>query len=190
MQETPNRLYTYEDYLKLNDGNQYELIGGELILVPSPQAAHQKAGRKLVQIIGLFIDKNNLGELFYAPFDVILSDKDKPQPDIMFISKERLNIITQKGVHGAPDLIIEILSPSTGSLDKVRKSKLYYTHGVKEYWIVDPNDKSVQMFTRGKNNWNLYESYDTNQTLLSPLLPGLEIPLNEIFTGEYDNITQ
>lgn len=190
MQETPGRLYTYEDYLKLNDDNQYELIGGELFLVPSPQAAHQKASRKLVQIIGVFIDQNNLGELFHAPFDVILSDKDKPQPDIMFISKERLNIITQKGIRGAPDLVIEILSPATGSLDKVAKSKLYYTHGVKEYWIVDPVSKTVQVFISGDKNWNLFESYGTNQNLLSPLLPGLKLPLNEIFTGEYDNIPQ
>ena len=182
--------YTYEDYLKINDDKQYELIGGELILVPAPQAAHQEVSINLVYAILDFIRKNKLGKLFHAPFDVILSDKDKPQPDIVFISKERLNIIAKDGVHGAPDLVVEILSPSTGSLDKVEKSKLYYTHGVQEYWIVDPISKAVQVFTRGEKNWNLFESYSTNQTLLSPLLPGLEITLNDIFTGEYDNVTQ
>jgi len=158
-------------------------------LVPAPQAAHQEVSTNLVYTISDFIRKNKLGKLFHAPFDVILSNKDKPQPDIMYISNERLNIIAKDGVHGAPDLVIEILSPSTGSLDKVRKSKLYYTHGVKEYWIVDPIYKAVQVFIRGDKNWNLFESYDINQILLSPLLPGLEIQLNDIFTGEYDSNT-
>lgn len=184
------QLYTYADYLKINDDNQYELIGGELILVPAPQAAHQEVSTNLIYALLDYIRKNKLGKLFHAPFDVVLSETDKPQPDILFISKERLNIISQKGVCGAPDLVVEILSPSTGSMDKVEKSKLYYTHGVKEYWIVDPISKAVQVFTRGEKNWNLFEAYSANQTLLSPLLPGLEIQLNDIFTSEYDNIAQ
>ncbi len=184
------QLYTYEDYLKINDDNRYELIGGELLLVPAPKTIHQEASRKLIQIIGVFIDQQKLGKLFHAPTDVVLSEMDKPQPDILFISANRLDIITEDYIKGAPDLVIEILSPSTSSLDKVRKSKLYYRYGVKEYWIVDPNDKSVQVFTRGEKNWNLFEAYGANQTLLSPLLPGLEIQLNDIFTDEYDNIAQ
>jgi Uma2 family endonuclease len=181
MQETPDRLYTYEDYLKINDDNQYELIGGELILVPAPLTIHQHISRKLIQIIGSFIDDNNLGELYGAPTDVLLTEKDKPQPDIMYISKNRLDIVTEKNIQGAPDLVIEILSPSTSRFDKVKKSRLYYAHGVKEYWIIDPIDKAVQVFTSGEKNWNLVEAYDEDDILLSSLLPGLEIKLKDIF---------
>ncbi|MCL6635186.1 MAG: Uma2 family endonuclease [Peptococcaceae bacterium] len=127
------------------------------------------------------IDNNNLGELFFAPTDVLLTEKDKPQPDIMFISKERLDIITDNYIQGAPDLVIEIMSSSTVKWDRVKKSRLYYTHGVREYWIVDPDAKVVEIFTPGEKNWNLFQSYDAEEILLSPLLPGLEIHLKDIF---------
>jgi len=173
--------YTYEDYLKINDDNQYELIGGELILVPAPQTIHQWISGELFVEISNFIRKNKLGKLFHAPFDVILSDKDKPQPDILFISANRLDIITEDNIKGAPDLIIEILSPSTASRDKVEKSRIYYKYGVKEYWIVDPEAKVVQVFTPGEKNWILHEAYNNDEILVSPLLPGLQINLVDAF---------
>lgn len=174
--------YTYDDYLKLDDDNRYELIGGELVLVPAPRTIHQRISVKLFKILISYIDNNNLGELLYAPTDVLLTEKDKPQPDIMFISKERLDIITDNYIQGAPDLVIEILSPSTGKWDRVKKSRLYYAHGVKEYWIVDPDDMVIEVFTPGEKNWNLFQSYDAEEILLSPLLSGLEIQLKDIFT--------
>ncbi|KJS17669.1 MAG: restriction endonuclease [Peptococcaceae bacterium BRH_c4b] len=181
MQETPNKLYTYEDYLKINDDNQYELIGGELILVPSPRATHQEVSTNLVYAILDFIRKNKLGKLFHAPFDVVLSETEKPQPDILFISANRLDIITEYNIKGAPDLVIEILSPSTASRDKVEKSRLYYKYGVKEYWIVDPDAKVVEVFTPGEKKWILHEAYRNDEILVSPLLPGLQINLVDIF---------
>jgi Uma2 family endonuclease len=181
MQETPNKLYTYEDYLKIDDDNQYELIGGELILVPAPKTIHQRVKGRLVWFITNFVRNNNLGEVYDAPTDVVLSETEKPQPDILFISANRLDTITEDNIKGAPDLVIEILSPSTASLDKVKKSKMYYNHGVKEYWIVDPIAKAVQVFTPGEKNWNLVESYDKDGILTSPLLPGLQINLVDVF---------
>ncbi|GBF33788.1 hypothetical protein DCCM_2899 [Desulfocucumis palustris] len=181
MQETPNKLYTYEDYLKIDDDNQYELIGGELILVPSPKSIHQIISLELAATLRDYVRKNKLGRVITAPLDVVLSETDKPQPDILFISTNRLDIITEDNIKGAPDLVIEILSPSTASRDKVQKSKMYYNHGVKEYWIVDPSAKAVQVFTPGEKNWNLFESYDTDGVLTSPLLPGLEINLKNVF---------
>lgn len=179
--ETTGRLYTYEDYLKINDDNQYELIGGKLILVPAPRIIHQKIKLRLVRLIANFIDENDLGEVLDAPTDVVLTEKDKPQPDILFVSKERLNIITEMNVQGAPDLVIEVLSPSSGKWDKVEKSKLYYKHGVKEYWIVDPVLEVVEVFAPGEKNWNLFHAYNMDDTLTSPLLIGLEIQLRGIF---------
>jgi Uma2 family endonuclease len=175
------QLYTYEDYLKINDDNQYELIGGELILVPAPKTVHQEVSTNLIYAISDFIRKNKLGKLFHAPTDVVLSETEKPQPDIFYISANRLDIITEDCIKGAPDLVIEVLSPSTASRDRVEKSRIYYKFGVKEYWIVDPAAKVIEVFISGEKNWNRVEAYDKDEILVSPLLPGLQIELKSIF---------
>ncbi len=181
--ETSGRLYTYEDYLKIDDNNQYELIGGNLILVPAPKTIHQEISGKIYRKVADFVDHNNLGKVFYAPMDVLLTEKDKPQPDILFVSKERLHIITEANIQGAPDLVIEILSPSTSKWDKVEKSKLYYKHGVQEYWIVDPDGKVIEIFMPGEKNWILFQAYDDDDILTSPFLSGLEISLKDILSS-------
>jgi len=181
--EKAGRLYTYDDYLKIDDDKQYELIGGKLILVPAPRTIHQRINRKLSGFIGSFVDKNNLGEVLCAPTDVLLSETEKPQPDILFISKEHLDIITEMNIQGTPDLVVEILSPSTGKYDKVEKSKMYYKYGVKEYWIVDPDIKVIEILIPGERNWNLFQAYNGDDILMSPLLNGLEIQLKDIFNS-------
>lgn len=173
--------YTYADYVKINDDRQYELIGGKLLLVPAPKTGHQRISFNLVMALSGYIRRNNLGTLFYAPVDVVFSETDKPQPDILFIDRERLDIITENYINGPPDLIIEILSPTTAGRDRVQKSHLYYTHGVKEFWLVDPDIKVVEVFTHGERCWNLDGAYGDGDVLHSPLL-GLEIELKSIFT--------
>lgn len=181
--ETSNRLYTYEDYLKLNDDNQYELIGGELIVVPAPKTIHQRLSHRLNRLLSDFVISNDIGEVMYAPIDVVLNENNKPQPDILYIAKHRLNIIKEKYIDGAPDLVVEILSPSTINRDRVEKSRLYYTHGVREYWLVDPDAGIVEVFTHGEKNWNLSGAYCKEEILSSPLLKGLKINLKNIFKG-------
>lgn len=180
--ETTERIYTYDDYLKIDDDKQYELIGGKLILVPAPRTIHQIISLELAATLLDHVRKNKLGRIITAPTDVLLSPTEKPQPDILFISKERLDIITEMNVQGAPDLVVEILSPSTSKKDRVEKSRMYYKHGVKEYWIVDPDGKFIEVFVPGEKNWNLFQSYDDEDTLTSPLLTGLEIQLRDIFS--------
>src|SRR3989338_9619208 len=116
--------YTYEDYLKTSDDKQYELIDGELLMTPSPVPNHQRISRKLEFILEKFVTENNLGEIFDAPCDVYLDDENVIQPDILFISKDRLNIIGEKNIQGAPDMTIEILSEATAHRDLVKKKRL------------------------------------------------------------------
>nr|WP_052292949.1 Uma2 family endonuclease [Desulfofarcimen acetoxidans] len=113
--------------------------------------------------------------------DVLLSNTEKPQPDILFISKERINIITEMNIKGAPDLVVEILSPSTAANDRTDKSRMYYRHGVREYWIVDPDIQCIEIYVSGETNWNLYQAFNVNEVLTSPLFPGLEIIMKEVF---------
>ncbi|CAD7772607.1 MAG: Putative restriction endonuclease [Candidatus Methanoperedenaceae archaeon GB50] len=117
--------YTYEDYAKLPEGAPYQLIGGELIMTPTPTPYHQIVSRKIVPLLVQHVEKNDLGEVFYSPIDVYLTEEDTFQPDIIFISKERFNIIGETKIESAPDLIIELLSPATAYYDLGRKYEVY-----------------------------------------------------------------
>ena len=174
-------LCTYEDYLKINDDNQYEIIGGKLIMVPAPRTMHQRVKGNIFWFLKDYIRKNDLGVILDAPTDVILSETEKPQPDILFVSKERLDIITEQNVQGAPDLVIEILSPSTAKYDRTEKSRAYYNHGVKEYWIVDPDIMCIEIFVSGESNWNLYKAFSINDVLTSSVLVAFYVEVKELF---------
>lgn len=174
--------YTYEDYLKTPDDKRYELINGELLMTPSPIPNHQRISGKLEFMVRKFITENNLGEVFDAPCDVYLDNENVVQPDILFISKERLNIIGEKNIQGAPDLVIEIISENSVYRDMVQKKKLYARFRVKEYWIVIPDEKEIEVYILKDNTYQLYQTYGKADTLESPALKGLKIVLKEIFS--------
>ena len=134
---------TYEDYCATPDDQRYELLNGELMRLPTPNMAHQRVLGRLGIRLSQFTQEHGLGELFLAPFDVVLSDTDVAEPDLLFISRAREHTLTDENVRGAPDLVIEILSPSTADRDLGYKHDLYGRHGVLEYWVVDPMTKTV-----------------------------------------------
>ncbi|MBX2819393.1 MAG: Uma2 family endonuclease, partial [Rhodothermaceae bacterium] len=134
-QRTMQALLTYEDYCQIpSDENRYEVIDGALFMSPSPVERHQRIFTHLIIRLGRFAEESGLGRLYGAPFDVILSDHNVVQPDLLFVSKERLSIITEKNVQGAPDLVVEILSPSTADYDRGVKRRFYAAHGSREFW--------------------------------------------------------
>ena len=172
---------TYADYLETSDDERYELLNGELILSPSPKEIHQYISSILHIMIGTFVRERSLGKVYYSPFDVVLSDTNVVQPDILFISNERADIITPDNVQGAPDLVVEILSPATAERDRTVKLDLYATHGVKEYWIVDPDAKTVTVLLRGEGSFEVGGIYGEGETLRSPTLAGFTFDLDAIF---------
>ena len=173
---------TYEDYLNTPDDERYELINGELIMSPSPRWAHQEADMEIGSILHTFVKRHNLGVVCSAPFDVVLSDTDVVQPDLLFVSRERLHIITENNIQGAPDLAVEILSPSTSARDRGYKRDLYAKHGVKEYWQVDTDAKRITVLSlNAHGDYDVVAVYGVGQTLASPLLPGFALNLDEIF---------
>lgn len=173
--------YTYEDYLKTPKDKRYELIDGELLMTPSPIPNHQRISGKLEFVVRKFVTENNLGEVFYAPCDVYLDDENVVQPDILFISKERLDIIGDKNIQSAPDIVIEIISENSVYRDMVQKKRLYARFGVKEYWIVIPEEKEVEVYILKGEAYQLYKTYTKVDILESPSLKGLKIGLKEIF---------
>lgn len=173
--------YTYEDYLKTPEDERYELIEGELLMTPAPIPRHQRISRELEFELLRFVKANDLGEVIYAPCDVYLDNENVVQPDILFISKERLNIIGEKNIQGAPDIVIEIISENTAYRDLVQKKKLYARFGVKEYWIVIPGEELIEVHILKDNIYMLYKTYSKNDTLESPYLRDLKIGLKNIF---------
>ena len=182
----PRIKFTYEDYKSLpeSETKRYELLGGELALVPSPPVYHQRVLGNLMFVLYRFAKEWNLGEVYHAPLDVVLGEGDERegvQPDIFFVSKERSQIIAEEEIRGAPDLVVEIISPGTAERDRGYKKTLYARRRVKEYWIVDPKEKAVEVYTLGKKGFELVKAYKAGEVLMSPFLEGLEIDLNEVF---------
>ena len=171
---------TYADYLNLPGGERYELLDGELVLVASPSEPHQRASKRLTRQL-LAVEDRGLGQIYVAPFDVVLSDTEVVQPDLMFISQERGDIITHANVQGAPDLAVEILSPSTANRDWTRKREMYARHGVKEFWIVDPEARIVWVMLLQDGDFELTGVYGEGQSFSSTILEGFTIDLNETF---------
>ncbi|HAA90565.1 MAG TPA: Uma2 family endonuclease [Peptococcaceae bacterium] len=182
----PDIKFTYEDYKSLpeSETKRYELLKGELVMVPSPPEYHQRISGNLEFILRMFVKERGLGYVYDAPLDVVLGEgegREVVQPDIFFITKERAGIITGEEIRGAPDLVIEIISPGTEDRDCHYKKTLYARHGVKEYWIIDPKAKTVEVFTLGEKGFELVRGYKADEVVRSPLLESLEVDLKEVF---------
>lgn len=173
--------YTYEDYSRLPEGVSCQLIGGELIMTPSPGKRHQHILLELAILFKAFLSVKDMGELAVAPRDVYLSPQETYQPDILFIARERLEISAEDKVNGAPDLVVEILSPSTAYYDLKKKFKAYEKYGVKEYWIVDPEDQSIEIFVLVEGKFKLAVREERTGEVASIQLQGLSIELANLF---------
>ena len=176
----PKPKLTYEDYASLPDDERCELIDGELMPMPSPKKIHQRLILDLSWILRR-LEEMGLGELFIAPFDVILSATNVVQPDLVFVSSARAHIITEDNIRGAPDLVVEILSPSTAGYDRTTKRNLYARHGVGEYWLIDPYAKTATVLILGANGYDTHAVYGEGDTLTSPTLPGFALNLSDLF---------
>jgi len=179
--DLPRKL-TYEDYVLIpEDGRRHEILDGEHYVTPAPFVRHQLISSNLHSLLGPFIRKQRLGKLLAAPTDVLFSPHDIAQPDLFFISSERQGILTEPNVQGAPDLVIEILSKRTRRRDERLKLERYDLCGVLEYWIVDPQRQGAKVYRRDDGRLRLAATLSVGDALTTPLLPGLEIPLAEIF---------
>jgi Uma2 family endonuclease len=183
MGETAKRPWTYEEYLRLpDDGNRYEIVEGELLVTPSPLKQHQVALQMLSHLFLGYLESHPVGQCFIAPFDVILSANTVVEPDLLFVTKERLSVATEKGLTAAPDLVVEVLSPTTRRRDLGVKRQAYAKHGVREYWIVDPEARSVEIYVLRRRVF-VKKVEATSGEVESPLVvPGLSIPLAKLFS--------
>ena len=180
--------FTYRDYINLPESEEkrYELIAGELLLLPSPTPIHQDIVGRLFRILYEHVQARKLGTVLISPLDVVLSDKDVLQPDILYISRNREGIITEQNIRGAPDLVVEVLSPGTADRDRTLKRARYLKFGVREYWIVDPQARSVEVLKAGQSDFEAVRVFAEGTTATSPVLEGLEVYVSGIFGSTPD----
>ncbi|HLY09735.1 MAG TPA: Uma2 family endonuclease [Planctomycetota bacterium] len=174
--------YTSSDFLKFpDDGNRHEVINGEWIRTPPPSLDHQRVVGMLYATLRSHAADRGLGEAFVAPVGVLLSPTDAIQPDVVFVSEKRAKLKKKDAIHGAPDLMVEVLSPSTTSVDRTRKLTLYEKSGVREYWIVDPASRTVEIHEFG--GARRLRVHQEGQSFESAVLPGLSLAVSAIFSS-------
>jgi len=176
---------TYDDFLLFpDDGKRHELIDGEHYVTPSPNTKHQRVSGNLHLLIGSWLEAHPIGQIFYAPYDVVFSDFDVVEPDLLYLSNERAAaVLTPLHARGVPELVIEIASKGTRKRDETIKRRLYERTGVSEYWVVDPKVDVIRVYRRATEGFARVVEFsgEAGDVLTTPLLPGLEMPLARIF---------
>lgn len=174
--------YTYADYRQLPEGAPYELIRGHLVMSPSPTVRHQRLVFRLGTALHSHLQSSDEGgEVLLAPMDVHLSDDTVVQPDVLYVSPDRSDRIEKTEITGAPDLVMEVVSPSTSHRDVFDKKRLYEQNEVREYWIVDPESETVEVHALVDDEFTLHERHVGAGTATSALLDGPEIDLETLF---------
>ncbi len=185
---------TYADYQALPEGAPYQLIDGELVMAPSPTRYHQIVSGELEFALRQFVKQHAVGEVYDAPFNVYFSETEAYQPDIVFVSNARRAILTDAGAEGAPDLIVEVLSPSTGyapneseevlleCYDLTHKKHVYAASGVREYWIADPQEKYVEVHVNRNGVFERVSLVQESGEAVSEVLEGFSVSLDTLFT--------
>ena len=178
--EKQARRWTYDEYSRLDDDQRYEIIDGNLLMAPVPDTWHQDWSRELFRIIDRQVRNKELGKVFYAPLDVVLDETNTAQPDLIFISNANARIIQRRAIFGTPDLLVELVSPSSVKRDRYDKKELYARFGVKEYWIGDSANKSLEILVLREGRYELQCSAEVKGNVTSVVLAGLEFDLSEI----------
>lgn len=175
------RRATAADYLALEEGAPFQLIGGVLVHEPAPTPWHQRLLLKLMVRLQQVVESRSLGYVYPSPIDVRLDDGNVYQPDVLFISSERESIITDQRIEGAPDLVAEVLSPSTGYYDLTHKRRVYAEHGVREYWVIDPLEQTVTVEQNDDGRFETLASVRNEGRVASVLLDGFVVDAAELF---------
>jgi Uma2 family endonuclease len=182
---SPGLKLTYDDFVNFpDDGFRHELIDGEHYVTPSPNIGHQRILGHLHVLIATWLESHTIGQVFLSPLDVVFTQFDVVEPDLVYCSNQRAaQILTPQNVQGVPELVVEIASPGTRRRDETVKRRLYERSGVSEYWMIDPEVDIVRVYRRkGEAFGRASElSRERGDVLITPLLPGLEMPLARIF---------
>jgi Uma2 family endonuclease len=174
---------TAEQFRQLPEGPPFfQLIEGHLIMSASPNLIHQRVITKTLHLLQTYLIENSIGEVFVGPFDVYLTEDNVFEPDLLYVSNERAHIISDAGVVGAPDLAVEVLSPSTGKYDRNEKRAAYQEAGVKELWLIYPTPKRLEQYCFDRPDDQPSRTFHSDDVLISSLFPGLKIRVADLFS--------
>ena len=180
MQTEPGR-WSYAEFTRLpRDGSRYEVIAGTLCMTPAPRTAHQEVVTRLTVVLANFVQQHDLGEVLVGPVDVVFGEGDYLEPDLVFIRRERSGIISERGIEGAPDLVIEVTSPATAERDRGIKRERYAWFGVPEYWVVDPDLRQVEVYRMLRDPDQPEIVREALRWQLAPGAPILEVTLADV----------
>ena len=175
--------FTYEDLLHTpDDGKRYEVLEGDLIVSPSAKVKHQEIVLRLTRLLDQ-ADRAARGRLLMAPVDVVLSDRDVVQPDLLFIAADRLEIVAEDNVKGVPDLVVEVISEGSRHRDVITKRHIYERHGVRFYWIVDPEEETVRVFELQEGTYGDCRVLRAGQELGCALFRGVTQDVGQLFSA-------
>lgn len=178
---------TYDDYSSFDDGHRYELVEGKLELMsPGSSTLHQAISFEIQKRIALTCDNEVL--IFNAPIDVILSQQEVRQPDLVILRKTQMHLLSKRGIEGAPDVVVEILSPSTAKRDKLSKMLSYARHGIPEYWIVEPQGGVLELFTLNNDKYVLTNVFAESDPVISNILPCISFSMKQVLDSIPDII--
>lgn len=176
--------WTWAEFARLpgQEGRRVEVIDDELFVTPAPTPWHQRVVTRLIEVLGPFVRGHDLGEVFAGPVDVLFAEGDYLEPDLVFVRRNRLGLVTDRGIEGPPDLVVEVLSPSTAGRDRGLKRNRYRLYGVAEYWVVDPDSGTVEVW-RFADDPDTVRAYEPGETFRwAPMAggPGLEVPVEDL----------
>ncbi len=173
--------YTHADLLVMpDDGKRREILDGELIVSPSHKVPHQRTIGHIAAVFVRYLDRHAIGQILLSPLDVIFSEFDVLQPDVIFVRNNNRGIL-QDWIRGAPDIVIEVLSPSSISIDRGPKLKAYARFSVPEYWIVDPDVRAIEVYRQAEGGYELVSIYGEHDSVTSSLLPEFTLPVAQVF---------
>ena len=178
--QNPDKVWTYEDYLALNDDTAFEIINGRAFMSPAPELFHQRWARKIFLAIERHVESYKLGEVFFAPVDVVLDEKNVVQPDVVFVSAPNAGLLERRGIMGPPDLVVEIISASSLRRDRYDKRELYARFGVKEFWLADVANRSIEVLSLAKGGYELLACATNEGKIHSEVLPGFGLDLTSL----------
>jgi len=173
--------WTYEEYARLDDNRRYEIIGGDLLAAPAPELRQRRLTRQLFLAVDRRVKRGKLGEVHFAPVDVILDISNVVQPDLVFVSKDRVRLLKKEGIQGSPDLVAEIVFGPTAEHNRQIKKTLYERFGVKEYWLVDPAKASFEVFALRDGQYQPLCSAVERGKIHSEVLPGFILEILGMF---------
>jgi len=174
--------WTYDEYAALpDDGQRYEIVNGVLVMAPAPSPEHQAIVLEIASYLRIHIKLASLGRVFPAPIDVDLGQKNVFQPDVVVVLNTHLDRIAAKKIVGAPDLVVEVVSPGSGVMDRIAKYAVYARAGIPEYWIVKPERQTVEVFVLEDGEYRLLGIFGGQQTLPSQVVPELPVRVEQFF---------